>query len=122
MAENQTDLAFLDAILPNGAAIKVEVVTTGGAQDVAVLQAFSLEGLEKAIAGFAEIAKKTLSNNAAPDSMELELGLNLGLEGGKLISMLAHAKSEASLTVRFGWNRQAEKSASSHHNNRQSGY
>jgi poly-gamma-glutamate capsule biosynthesis protein CapA/YwtB (metallophosphatase superfamily) len=120
MAENQTDLAFLDAILPNGAAIKVEVVTTGGAQDVAVLQAFSLESLEKAIAGFAEIAKKTLSN-AAPDSMELELGLNLGLEGGKLISMLAHAKSEASLTVRFGWNRQEEISAGNHHGERQSG-
>jgi hypothetical protein len=119
MAQPQTDLAFLDAILPNGAAIKVEVATTGGAQDVAVLQAFSLESLEKAIAGFAEIAKRTLSN-AAPDSMELELGLNLGLEGGKLISMLAHAKSEASLTVRFGWNRQPEMSVVSRHSERKS--
>jgi hypothetical protein len=106
--EQYTDIVLLDAILPNGAVVKVEAATIGSAQDVALLPTFSLEGIEKTLVGFAEIVKQAVAK-ATPDSMELEFGLKLGLDGGKLISMLAHAKSEASLTVRLGWNQQIDK-------------
>jgi Trypsin-co-occurring domain 1 len=118
-AVQPADRTFLNATLPNGTAVKIEVINTGSAQDVALLQAVNMSGVESTIAGFAEIARKA-SAKASPDSMEFEFGLNLGLESGKLISILAHARSEASLTVRLSWYRQAKQSGDSERNDDQS--
>jgi hypothetical protein len=103
---------LINATLPNGAAVKIEVESTGAAQDVAALKTFKLEEIDKAIAGFAELTRKA-SSKVSPDSMEVEFGLNLGLESGKLISILAHARSEASLTVRLRWHGQVKNAPES---------
>jgi hypothetical protein len=102
---------LLDAVLPNGAVVKVAATLAGGAQDVSFLQALSLDNLQKALAGFVEMASNAV-DKVAPDTMEIEFGLGLSVEGGKLISLLTDAGSEASLTVRLRWDRKTRESPS----------
>jgi hypothetical protein len=106
--DQNRDRAFVDAVLPNGTVVKVAALIIGGAQDVSFRHALSLESVETALSGLAEMAKSAVAN-VAPDSMELEFSLGLSVEGGKLTSVLVQAGTEASFTVRLGWNRQEQQ-------------
>jgi hypothetical protein len=104
------DLVLVDAELPNGTTVKVAAVSSGGAHDVSLLSAFNLDSLQDALSGLAEMAKNSLQK-ASPDTVEIEFGLGLTLEAGKLVSLLTAAGTGASLTVRLGWHRPSTASA-----------
>jgi hypothetical protein len=104
------DLVLVDAKLPNGAVLKVAAVDRGSAHDVSLLNVFSLDSLQHALSGLAEMAKRSLED-ASPDTVEIEFELGLTLEAGKLVSLLAAAGTGASLTVRLGWHRPSNTSA-----------
>jgi hypothetical protein len=108
MEDQNHDLILVDALLPNGATIKVAAMVSDAAQDVSFLQVFTLDNLEKSLSGLAEMARNAVAK-VAPDTMEIEFGLGLSVEAGKLVSLLTNAGSEASLTVRLGWKRQTAK-------------
>jgi hypothetical protein len=107
MQDNNRDLIFVDAVLPNGTHVKVAAQMGDAAQDVAFTQPFNMDNLQSSLSGFAQLVSDAVAK-VAPDTVQLEFGFNLCVEGGKLISLLTSVSSEASLTVRLAWNRQNE--------------
>lgn len=96
------NLILLDAVLPNGANLKVTALSEGRAHDVSFPRPFKLETFEEAISGVAEMAKNAVQS-LTPDDTEIEFGLGLTLEAGKVVSLLTSVGSTASIRVRLRW-------------------
>lgn len=102
-------LALVDATLPNGAVVKVQAVTEagGGAQDVGFADAFRFDAVQDALSGVADMVRDAV-RSATPDTVEVEFGLSLAVEGGKLLGLITKAGGTAAFTVRLGWEAPAE--------------
>jgi Trypsin-co-occurring domain 1 len=101
------DHVLVDAVLPNGVAVKVSALSTNGAHDVSLTGAFKLDNIRDAISGIAEMAKDS-TQKLSPHDVEIEFGLGLTVEAGKLVSLLTSAATDASLIVRLRWHRSPE--------------
>ncbi|WP_159425474.1 CU044_2847 family protein [Streptomyces sp. fd1-xmd] len=93
--------------LPDGGGtIRAEVAV--GAGDVSSLgDRLGLDEAQETIARVGRWAVQTVRQNLPepPDEFEVQFGMKLALETGKIVSVLAKASGEASLTVRMAWNR-----------------
>lgn len=99
--DEEADL--VTAILPNGSEIIVVALDSGGSQDVAAFGKLGFDHVEQAIEGMGEMVQKALST-CVPDTVEVEFGLGIKLESGKLIGLLASGSGEASLKLKLTWN------------------
>lgn len=104
------DLVLIDAVLPNGTALKVTALSAGRAHDVSFARALKLDTFEDAISGVAEMAKNAVQG-LAPDDVEIEFGLGLTIEAGKVVSLLTSVGTAASIAVRIRWHRNATAQA-----------
>jgi hypothetical protein len=106
MEQLSRDLVLIDTILPNGTAIKVAALSAGTAHDVSFARALRLDTFEDAISGIAEMAKNAVQS-LAPEDVEIEFGLGLTVEAGRLVSLLTSVGTAASVAVRLRWHRPA---------------
>ncbi|WP_346619576.1 CU044_2847 family protein [Blastococcus montanus] len=92
----------VSAVLPNGVQIGVEAVDAGGSQDVSRGRALDLGELGAALEGMATLVKDALVK-VAPDSAEVEFGMDVKVESGKLTALLVGGSAGASLKITLGW-------------------
>lgn len=88
--------------LPSGATLPVYAENLGGSKDVDVIDALPLKEVTGVVKEIADAFGKTLEN-IAPKGASVEFGLKIGVKSGKLISLLAEANGEATLTVTLNW-------------------
>jgi Trypsin-co-occurring domain 1 len=96
------DQRVVSAVLPNGARIEVEAVSTGGAQDISKGRVLRLDEVGSAVEGMATLVKDALVK-AAPDTAQVEFGMNVKVESGKLTALLVGGSAAASLKITLGW-------------------
>ncbi|MGH8887716.1 MAG: CU044_2847 family protein [Egibacteraceae bacterium] len=92
----------VDVVLPNGAAMRVVVVDSGGAQDVGLLDSLDLEGVRETIEGLAELVTSAVQK-AKPTKATVEFGLSITAKSGKLTGLLVDGSAGGSLKVTLSW-------------------
>lgn len=93
---------LVDAVLPNGAVVKVAAVDgSDGAQDVGFTDLFQFDQIQHVLSGVADMIRGAVEG-AALNTIEVEFGLGTTVEGGKLIGLITKASGTASFTVRLG--------------------
>ena len=92
----------VSAELPNGATLRIVAEQGGGAQDVAWNGPFDFDRVRDVIEGLAEMVQ-TAVTKVRPDSVEVELGLDISVESGKLTALLVKGDAGASLKITLGW-------------------
>src|SRR5271166_2999694 len=80
----------------------VEAVLRGGREEVGTLQAIPFEQITDLLAslttGIAECLEKTKSKKAS-----VELGVEFGLETGRLVALIARGTGKANLKISLEW-------------------
>lgn len=87
--------------LPNGAIIQVEATVLGGEEKVTFKELPFGEVLT-AIEGIAQSLVATLEK-VKPQEASVELGLEIGIESGKLTALLVKGSGKANLKVTLKW-------------------
>lgn len=90
--------------LPNGATAFAHVneVQGVGAKKTTSLSKFKFDEVGRTLAGVADSIKDALEK-AAPDTVTVELGLELTVKNGVLSGMIAQGQGKGSLVVTLGW-------------------
>jgi len=65
-----------------------------------------LHGFTEAVSGIAESVRAGLAH-AAPDTVEIEFGLDIDISSGIAVSLIADARTKAAVRVTLGWNQNA---------------
>jgi hypothetical protein len=84
--------------------IYVEAVPRGGREEVGLLEAIPFEHITELLAGIARGIGDTLEK-AKPKKAAVELGVEFGLEGGKLVALIARGTGKANLKISLEWER-----------------
>lgn len=95
----------MEVELPDGGTILAEVELPPG--DAGLLdERFRLDAARDMVARVASWAVTTVREHAPakPDTFEVEFGMKLAVESGKVVAVLGRASGEASLAVRMSWN------------------
>ncbi|GAB7051187.1 CU044_2847 family protein [Catenuloplanes indicus] len=102
-----TETRIVPLVLPDGTEILAEVAVAGTGGDARAAGALSLEDIRGQIATigafFADTVKRSLPD--PPDRFGIDFGLKLAVESKGLVSVLAKASGEATVTVRLEWDR-----------------
>jgi hypothetical protein len=103
---------YVEVELPSGEVLLAEVSAIGPA-DVSARERFRLDEARVVIG---EVARWAVDSVLAglpdpPDKVGVEFGVKLAVKSGKLMSVLAEAGGEASLTVKLEWTRPASGDA-----------
>ena len=88
--------------LPNGQAVQVEVAGTPDHLESFGFEAKTFDGVIGAIEGIAMAVQQALVN-VKPKKATVEVGLELGVEAGKLTALLVKGTGKASLKVSLTW-------------------
>jgi NTP-dependent ternary system trypsin peptidase co-occuring protein len=99
------EIEVVDASLPNGVVVGVEVPRSGGAANVSALDHLDFDQVQRAIEGLAEVVGHALEK-IRPQRASAELSLGLKVETGKLSAVLVQAGGSASIKISLGWERQ----------------
>jgi hypothetical protein len=101
MMETYTDLFPVE--LSSGAVVYVETVPLGGEEDVA-FEILQLQSVMETIEDVANQFAATLER-IRPDKASVELGVDFGVESGKLTALIVKGSANASLTITLEWER-----------------
>jgi hypothetical protein len=93
----------IPVVLANGAVIYVETAVLG--EEEVAFENLSFEGVIAAIEGISQSVVGAL-RKVKPSKASVELGLEVGLDAGKLIALLAKVDSKANLKIRIEWEQQ----------------
>lgn len=61
-----------------------------------------IQGFTEAVSGIAESVREGLTH-AAPDSVEIEFGLDIDVSSGIAVSLIADARAKAAVRITLGW-------------------
>jgi hypothetical protein len=67
-----------------------------------------LHGFTDAVSGVAESVRAGLSR-AAPDTVEIEFGLDIDVTSGVAISLIADARAKAAVRIKLGWDNSPQR-------------
>lgn len=96
------DREVVEVALPNGATMCVAVADSGGARDVGMLDALSLDGVRESIEGLAELVTAAVQK-VRPTKTTVEFGLDITGKTGKLTGLLVEGSAGGSLKVTLSW-------------------
>ena len=88
--------------LSNGTEIKVEAINLGGETRAGVGDVLDFEEVTDAIEGIATSITTTL-NKVKPKKASVEFGVKIGVESGKLTTLLVKGSGEANLKITLEW-------------------
>ncbi|MGK7956352.1 MAG: CU044_2847 family protein [Crocosphaera sp.] len=88
--------------LSNGTEIKVEAINFGGETRVGVDDVLNFEEVTDAIEAIATSITTTL-NKVKPKKASVEFGVKVGVESGKLTTLLVKGSGEANLKITLEW-------------------
>jgi hypothetical protein len=83
-------------------AIFLEVLMHGGREQVGVLDSIPFDQVTEVLTAIAEKLGKALES-AKPTKASVELGVEFGLEGGKLVALIARGSAKANLKIGLEW-------------------
>ncbi|MDJ0729484.1 MAG: CU044_2847 family protein [Crocosphaera sp.] len=86
----------------NGREIKVEAINLGGETRVGVDDILDFEEVTDAIEAIATSITTTL-NKVKPKKASVEFGVKIGVESGKLTTLLVKGSGEANLKITLEW-------------------
>lgn len=98
---------FVNAELPNGAVVSVEIERRRGG-NVGALDRFDFTEVQRVIDGLAKVIAESL-RTVEPKSATAKLGLSLKVEAGTLTGALVKAGGSASLEISLVWERVEDK-------------
>ncbi len=88
-----------------GRKVYVEVIARGGREEVGISKAIpSFDEVTDVLADIANSIGDTLEK-AQPKKAAIELGVEFGLEAGKLVALIARGTGKANLKIRLEWER-----------------
>jgi hypothetical protein len=87
--------------LPNGSDIFVEATVVSAEQDVAFIGA-SFGEIAEVLEGIAESINSAIEK-VKPKKASVELGLEIGIESGKLTTLLVKGTGKANLKIAMHW-------------------
>lgn len=87
--------------LANGAVVHIETTVVETEQDVA-FQPFDFEDIAAPLEGLATTLRTALAK-AGPNKTTVELGLEVGVESGKLTALLVKGSAKVNLKVTLQW-------------------
>ena len=82
--------------------VMVEAANFGGEEDVGVGDLLSFEGVTNALEAVSSALAGTLKK-VKPDKAKIEFGLKIGLESGKLTTLIVQNSGEANLKITLEW-------------------
>ena len=82
--------------------IMVEATSLGGEEDVSVTDALNFSEVTNAIEAIANSVTETF-NRVKPKKAQVEFSLKVGIESGKLTTLLVKGTGEANLKVTLEW-------------------
>ncbi|CAN5171620.1 hypothetical protein BH18ACT4_BH18ACT4_05250 [soil metagenome] len=100
------DTTVVEVTLPNGATALVRAAHAdgGAAPRTSFTESFDFDMVGLALGGIADSIKSALAR-AAPDSVTVNLGLEVAVQAGKLTALLVEGSGTASLNVTLEWHR-----------------
>lgn len=84
--------------------IYIEVIPRGGREEVGLLETIPFEQVSELLASVATSIGNTLER-AKPKKATIELGVEFGLEAGKLVALIARGAGKANLKISLEWER-----------------
>lgn len=87
-----------------GRQIYMEVVPRGGREEVRLLESIPFEQVTELLANIASAIGDTLEK-ARPKKAAVEVGVEFGLEAGKLVALIARGTGKANLKISLEWER-----------------
>jgi hypothetical protein len=85
-----------------GRLIYIEAISHGGREEVGLLQTVAFDQITDVFEGIARGIGDALEK-AKPKKASVELGVEFGLEAGKLIAMIARGSGKANIKIRLEW-------------------
>ena len=84
--------------------IFIEVVLRGGREEVGLTESIPFERISSLLAEVAQ-SMGTALEKAKPTKAVAELGIEFGLEAGKLVALIARGSTKANLKISMEWKR-----------------
>lgn len=105
---------LIEIQMPDGGTVLAEVEVLGA--DVGALPRFDLSQVSASAARIGEYLRDALTRSMSdePDRLGVEIGLKLAVKSGALVSVLAEAAGEASVTVHMEWDRRGSVDGRQH--------
>ncbi|MEM9092537.1 MAG: CU044_2847 family protein [Cyanobacteria bacterium P01_F01_bin.53] len=100
MSDNITQPVSLE--LEDGTRLWVEARSLGGEEDVGIGDVLKFEEVTKVVGGIAKGLKQTF-DMVKPKKAAVEFGLEVGLESGKLTTLLVQDEVKANLKITLEW-------------------
>lgn len=88
----------------DGGKVYFEIVPRGGREEVGVLDSIPFDQVTELLASIASGIGETLEK-AKPKKATIELGVEFGLEAGKLVALIARGTGKANLKISLEWER-----------------
>jgi hypothetical protein len=82
----------------------LEVAVRGGRETVGLLESISFEVVADLLSDIARKIGSTLEK-ARPNKASVELGVEFGLQEGKLVALIARGSGKANLKLNLSWER-----------------
>ena len=96
-----TRTEIVPVALPNGTVVQVQATVVSAREDVAFSMP-SFDELLEAVEGVASAVTASLEK-VRPSKASVELGVEVGLEAGKLTALLVQGTSTANLKITLEW-------------------
>lgn len=93
---------IVPVVLPNGQTVQVEVAGTPDGEESFGFGAKTFDGVIGAIEGIAMAVQQALVN-VKPKKATVEVGLEVGVEAGKLTALLVKGTGKANLKISLTW-------------------
>jgi hypothetical protein len=97
---------IIESELANGTVIYVQAMSLGGDEE-ASFRLPQFEDITKTIHGIAESLEKTL-DQVKPQKASVEFGLAIGVDSGKLTTILVNGTATANLKITFEWSKKED--------------
>jgi len=102
--DEQTDWQPIKLSGEDGQLIYIEVASQGGREEVGLSEAIPFEEMKKILSSIARSIGDTLEETKAKKAV-VELGVEFGIETGKLIALIARGTGKANLKISLEWDR-----------------
>ena len=87
----------------------IQVVVRGGREEVGVLDSLPIEQVTAVVTELAQLVGDALEK-ARPSKATVEVGLEFGLQEGKLVALIARGSGKANLKIGLEWARSPSQS------------
>jgi Trypsin-co-occurring domain 1 len=100
--EDRTEWQPITLPGPEGRRIYIEALSRGGREEVGLLESIPFEQVAELVSSIASGIGEQLKK-VKPQKATLELGIEFGLENGKLVGLIARGCGKANLKISLAW-------------------